>query len=134
MPVEAVARPLHHPIFADLTDETAFGDTPPSLGRSSEQHPRALFADPYLEDADVGDFEVANGLCYVNIILNHFSLTYFFFGEDFLLKMHLVVSMRLHQHRSPRTPSKRFHQHSSGMVSMTFHQHRSHRRQNQKFL
>lgn len=61
MPVETVARPLHHPIFADLTDETAFGDVPPSLGRSSEQHPRALFADPYLED-----FEVANGLCYAN--------------------------------------------------------------------
>lgn len=48
--------------------------------------------------------------------------------------MHLVVSMRLHQHRSQRMLSKRFHQHSSGMVSMRFHQHRSHRRQNQKFL
>ena len=60
MPVETVARPLHHPIFADLTDETGFGDAPPSLGRSSEQHPRALFADPYLEDFP----EVANGLCY----------------------------------------------------------------------
>lgn len=62
MPVETVARPLQRPIFADLTDETGFGDAPPSLGRSSEQHPRALFADPYLEDFA----EVANGLCYVN--------------------------------------------------------------------
>ena len=81
MPVESVARPLHHPIFADLTDEPdepAFGDVPPVLGRSSEQHPRALFADgpdPYFEnlfwqriwatDAYGGEFEVAGDCLFV---------------------------------------------------------------------